>query len=174
MHWGLSVGNGWYSLIDTLCHRIQGHIDTPEWILKDGIYEEPPKGATRCPQVVMDQLKEKFSGCRVYYHGGDEYISGMVDLAEELSYTICEDCGRMDHTVGRNCKGWIHTSCDVHSKKEDHHTNGGEELDKIWEQVIKDEEEERKNREEFAKKYKETHGKSYYDVMFGNTTNESK
>lgn len=28
MCWGLDCGDGWYSLIDTLCHQIQSHIDS--------------------------------------------------------------------------------------------------------------------------------------------------
>ena len=147
MCWGLDVGNGWYSLLDNLCHNIQQHIDNPQWIYNEKIkeYEEPPEGTTACPQVVAQQVKQKFSGLRFYYSGGDEYIHGLVDNAESLSYFICEECGVMDESVGRNKVGWIVTSCREHARnKENFNTNGGKDLEKIWRKVRQDEEEKRK------------------------------
>ena len=157
MCWGFSCGNGWFSLIDDLCSSIQHYIDQPHWIPKNdgsGEYEAPPPGTTRCPQLVADQVKEKFSGLRFYCHGGDEYIRGMVDLAEDMSYRICEVCGRMDSEVGRNSKGWIRTTCPEHagSVEKDFKLNGPKELHEIFKKVNEDEEAERKKKqEEFAK-----------------------
>ena len=147
MCWGLDVGNGWLYLIDNLCHSIQHHIDTAKWIYNEKTkqYEEPPAGTTACPQVVADQVKEKFSGLRFYYHGGDEYIHGLVDSAEGMSYLICEDCGRMDNEVGRNHKGWIKTTCARHaaSPLDNFKVNGPPELVAIWEKVKADEKAQR-------------------------------
>jgi hypothetical protein len=67
-------------------------------------------------QVTLDQVKEKFGTLRFYYTGGDEYISGLVSMAESMSGVICEECGNPattespkneDGTIG----GWIRTEC---------------------------------------------------------------
>jgi hypothetical protein len=152
LHWGLAVGNGWFSLLDSLCSQLQGYIDNPQWVAKNdgsGQYETPPPGTTRCPQVVAAQVKEKFAGLRFYTDGGDDYTRGLVDQAENLSYYVCEECGRMDESVGRNRKGWIRTFCSRHSCKADFTPHGGKELNGIWKQVKKDEA-NRRRREKWA------------------------
>ena len=142
MHWGLAVGNGWFSLIDDLCSRIQSHIDSNNESVDKG-YTTFTKG--KVLQVVALQVKEKFAGLRFYYSGGDDYIRGIVDFAESLSYSICETCGKMNNEVGRNLKGWIVTTCKEHSKNsKDFHLNDDAVLVQIWKQVKKDEEKERK------------------------------
>ena len=156
MCWGFDVGNGWFSLIDNLCHSIQHHIDNPPWVYNQLTkkYEEPAKDSI--PQLVADQVKEKFSGLRFYVHGGDQYTHALVDQAENLSYSICEDCGRMDETVGRNHKGWIRTTCVAHAKNplDDFYTNGDEALKEIWRKVLID---EKQNKDKsFAEKIDET------------------
>ena len=60
------------------------------------------------PQVTLDQVKEKFGTLRFYYSGGDDYISGMVSLAESLTGVTCESCGNVGERRGG---GWIHTYC---------------------------------------------------------------
>jgi hypothetical protein len=60
------------------------------------------------PQVTLDQVKEKFGTLRFYYTGGDEYISGMVAMAESMSGVICESCGNPGERRGG---GWVHTYC---------------------------------------------------------------
>lgn len=59
--------------------------------------------------IQIDQIKEKFGGLRFYYSGGDDEIAGMVSLAENLSYHICESCGNTKD-IGYT-KGWITTMC---------------------------------------------------------------
>jgi len=69
------------------------------------------------PQVTLDQVKEKFGTLRFYYSGGDDYISGLVSMAESMSGVTCEECGNPGtQTSG----GWIKTVCKVH---------GGEDFD---------------------------------------------
>ena len=63
-------------------------------------------------QVVAVQVKEKFGSLRFYYEGGDDYIRGLVSLAESLSHRTCEQCGSPG--VGRG-GGWIQTLCDLHA-----------------------------------------------------------
>lgn len=76
-------------------------------------YREVPEPI---PQVTLDQVKEKFGTLRFYYTGGDEYIHGMVTLAEAMSGVTCEECGK----PGKQRKGgWIVTLCDEHAKERD-------------------------------------------------------
>ena len=60
------------------------------------------------PQVTLDQIKEKFGTLRFYYTGGDDYISGMVSLAESMSGVTCEECGNPGDRRGG---GWVRTLC---------------------------------------------------------------
>lgn len=92
-----------------------------EWELDriDEIYEqgvENMKIAPKVDQVVAVQVKEKFGGLRFYVSGGDEYIDGMITLAESLSMRTCEECGSPGKRRGR---GWIYTACDAHTREED-------------------------------------------------------
>ena len=70
-----------------------------------GDFREVPESI---PQVTLDQVKEKFGTLRFYYSGGDDYISGMVSLAESLTGVTCESCGNVGERRGG---GWIHTYC---------------------------------------------------------------
>jgi hypothetical protein len=54
---GFEHENGWFPLIDSLCHHIQEHIDNHNKYRKD----EPPMD-----QMVFLQVKEKFGGLRIY------------------------------------------------------------------------------------------------------------
>ena len=63
------------------------------------------------PQVTLDQVKEKFGTLRFYYSGGDDYISGLVSMAESISGITCETCGKPGTSTGG---GWIKTACVEH------------------------------------------------------------
>ena len=71
-----------------------------------GDFREVPKSI---PQVTLDQVKEKFGTLRFYYSGGDDYISGMVSLAESLTGVTCEECGNPGERKGG---GWVRTMCE--------------------------------------------------------------
>jgi hypothetical protein len=96
---GFAVGAGWYPILETLCANIQQHTD---WANRN---------AEVCPQVVVEQIKEKFGGLRFYYDGGDDEIRGMVRMAEAWADVACEECGAIGE---RRNGGWIRTLCDVH------------------------------------------------------------
>lgn len=104
MHWGIATGAGWFRLLNTLCFRIQEHINWESTRLKKS-------GLIPVPQLVADQIKEKFGSLRFYYQGGDEYCNGLVQMAEDMSFHICENCGTSGDDVGRTDKGWIQTLC---------------------------------------------------------------
>jgi hypothetical protein len=76
-----------------------------------GDFREVPKSI---PQVTLDQVKEKFGTLRFYYSGGDDYIDGMVSLAESLTGVTCEGCGNIGERRGG---GWVHTYCGTCEEK---------------------------------------------------------
>jgi hypothetical protein len=96
MCWGFACGDGWFNILDQLMGNIQHHIDWKN------------KNTEVVPQVTLDQVKEKFGTLRFYYTGGDDYISGMVTLAESLTGVTCESCGNVGERRGG---GWVHTYC---------------------------------------------------------------
>lgn len=124
MYWGLTCGDGWYSIIENLCGQLQHNTDKNDF-----------------PQVVAAQVKEKFGGLRFYYDlegGPDErlpksidiggrrimlphrdssyqngVIRGMVAAHESMSYSTCESCGTTDPARGVRVSrtDWIRTRC---------------------------------------------------------------
>ena len=107
MSWGFEHGDGWYNLLDTACSNIQHHID---WKRK----AEPFAGMSdeefdEIHQPVAAQVKEKFGGLRFYVDNCDDYVQGVVAMAESMSYRICEVCGNVGTRRGG---GWIKTLCD--------------------------------------------------------------
>jgi len=95
MCWGFECGNGWHDLIDLLCANIQNHI----------------KYGRDVPTFIAMQVKEKFGTLRFYGDGGDEYISGLIRMAESMSGRICELCGNKGKVIEDN--GWITTRCNT-------------------------------------------------------------
>lgn len=69
------------------------------------------------PQVTLDQVKEKFGTLRFYYTGGDDYIRGLVSMAESMSGVTCEECGNLASTDYPESGGWINTTCDPCKEK---------------------------------------------------------
>jgi hypothetical protein len=112
MCWGFEHGDGWYQILDSLCANIQSHIDWQNENFAKGYpyYEKP------VPQVVAQQVKEKFGTLRFYYNGGDDVIDGMVRIAESWSAVACEECGAPGT---QNSQGWIKTLCETHRKERD-------------------------------------------------------
>lgn len=113
MAWGLCVGDGWYWLIDQLCELLQYGTD------KNGKH-----------QVVAAQVKEKFGGLRFYINSGDDEQYAMIHLAENMSYSICEECGSLDDV--KQTTGWIKSLCPVCRKQLNKRTK--EDRDKIKEE----------------------------------------
>ncbi len=102
MCWGFECGDGWFNILNQLMGNIQHHID---WKNKNGEVVH---------QVTLNQVKEKFGSLRFYYTGGDNYIDGMVTMAESMSGVTCEECGLPGtQTQG----GWIKTACAAHREE---------------------------------------------------------
>ncbi len=110
---GFAVGAGWWPIIEALCRQIDSYTkwrnNTRESLLKDNPHNYPiPE---KVPQVVVEQIKEKFGGLRFYYQGGDEFIRGLETMAELWAGHTCEECGKPGE---RRSGGWIRTLCDEH------------------------------------------------------------
>jgi len=82
-----SIGPGWKTLVTLL------------WLVCKS--QNPP--------VLVQQVKEKWGGLRFYVGGAPRWIHDLIDRIEELSYKICESCGK----PGRpRTDGWVKTRCD--------------------------------------------------------------
>lgn len=95
----VSVGEGWWPIIEEICD----YVDRVNVTVK-GLED-----------FKILQVKEKFGGLRIYYLGGDETLRGMINMAEIMSFHICEVCGDKAEPSGES---WIKTLCEKHSKKE--------------------------------------------------------
>ena len=131
----MSVGDGWYDIIDMLCANIQNHIDNVadqrKWAIKwndevnDPNYDWSDKASfikreerevpELVEQVVVTQIKEKFGTLRFYYSGGDQYIRGLESMAESMTSRICEDCGHPGVARSTERKRWVVVLCDKHA-----------------------------------------------------------
>ena len=104
MYGGVAVGEGWWPIIESLCSQIQHHIDWKN--KKDQVVA----------QVTVEQIKEKFGGLRFYYTGGDDFVHGLVSMAESWAVRSCEQCGAPGEQGG---SGWISTLCPTHRAERD-------------------------------------------------------
>lgn len=101
MCFGCDHGDGWFFIIESMCHQISQHISNGGWE-----YEDPYK---------FVQIKEKFGGLRVYDHGSNEYIRGVIDMAESMSYRVCELCGNQGSKYHSGM--WVKTLCQTCADK---------------------------------------------------------
>tara|TARA_Y100001937_G_C7037036_1_gene292874 strand:+ start:275 stop:706 length:432 start_codon:yes stop_codon:yes gene_type:complete len=99
MCWGISCGDGWYTLLDELCGDIKNHIQNVN-------RNNPDAEPLVCEAV---QVKEKFGSLRFYTQGGDDYTNGLIGFAESISSHICSECG--NKCTQKNIRGWIHSMC---------------------------------------------------------------
>lgn len=129
---GFAVGPGWWPILEGLCSQIDSYTkwrnNTRAALLKDNPHNYTIPDAV--PQVVVEQIKEKFGGLRFYYQGGDERIQGMVTMAEVWAHSVCEECGKPGKS---RSGGWIRTLCDEHeaerqAKQEKYAKENGLEL----------------------------------------------
>lgn len=114
MAWGIDVnGNGWYDIISSVCWMIKQHEDNIRF-RKEYLEKKHPERLAQEPEyfpVKFDQVKEKYGGLRLYFSGGDNYVEGLVRMAEAISYKTCEVCGNKGEA---NKGGWISVRCEAH------------------------------------------------------------
>ena len=60
------------------------------------------------PQLQFVQVKEKYGTLRLYTNYVDDYIDGVVNMAENMSAHTCEICGVPGKLTGN---GWYNTFC---------------------------------------------------------------
>lgn len=133
----LSVGDGWFDIIDCLLSNIQGHIDhnivRREWAIdwnkkvNDAEYDwsdkspylkrEERKVPELVEQVVATQIKEKFGSLRFYFNGGNDYCDALVAMAESMSERICEECGSPGKSRSTKKQRWVRVLCDRHAEE---------------------------------------------------------
>lgn len=130
----MSIGDGWFDIIDALCANIQSHIDHAvkqrEWTIKwNNQVNDPENDWTAkfverkerpvpelVEQVIASQIKEKFGTLRFYYHGGDDYIRGLEAMADSMSAVTCEECGKPGKI---RSGGWVKTLCEEHAHEKE-------------------------------------------------------
>lgn len=105
MAWGLECGDGWYSIIDSLCSVIKNTVENVKRRWSDEV-----------PDLLFDvraaQVKEKYGSLRFYIDidfdtredledrikndimRSIESIHGSVSMAESMSHVVCENCGK--------------------------------------------------------------------------------
>lgn len=113
MAWGCEVGNGWFDIISSVCWMIEQHERNKEGNRKY-LENNDPERLASLPEYFpakFDQVKEKYGGLRLYFSGGDDYVEGLVSMAEAISYKICEVCGNKGEA---NKGGWISVRCEDH------------------------------------------------------------
>ena len=114
---GIQCNDGWYDLLDTLCHTMQRWCDgeNTRYITETDKYEFVVEGDPEYVQVVAAQVKEKLGELRFYVDGGDATTQGIIQMAENMSSRICELCGSPAKTSRDS--GWMHTTCDACNKR---------------------------------------------------------
>lgn len=85
----IECGDGWYEIISRCCYLIQNH-------LKHKI-EQPV-------DFYWTQIKEKFGLLTMYCDNTDNYIVGVISMAELMSGCICEYSGNKGKLRNRK---WI-------------------------------------------------------------------
>lgn len=111
MCWGFDHGDGWYDILDAACANIQHHVDQKRKRETYAAMSEHEFDQEHQP--VAAQVKEKFGTLRFYIDNQDDFIAGVVSMAESMSARTCENCGSPGT---RRPGGWIRTLCDGCSK----------------------------------------------------------
>ena len=147
MCFGITCGDGWYNIIDSLSKCISHHVENEirreiflrerlklsnifvDWSwgwhkwrwykdiwrnIKEYIRLRKPLDIDSM-QVRAVQVKEKFGGLRFYIVRANDEILGMIQMAEEMSYVTCEECGKPGFLHHKGT--WLKTLCTVHAKK---------------------------------------------------------
>ena len=118
MAFGFECGDGWFTILEALCHSVQGQCDYMNRMFPQ-----------LCLQGVAVQVKEKYGSLRFYldFHYTENlddldmervrktlsFVDGMVSMAEAMSERFCGHCGstfRLDknmpfpHSVCGECE----------------------------------------------------------------------
>lgn len=83
-----------------------------ERAIADARYDAVPQAV---PQIVAVQVKEKFGTLRFYTNAADDYVHGLISMAESMSARTCEECGSPGETY---YDGWHVTLCEKHASEQ--------------------------------------------------------
>ena len=129
-----AVGDGWFTILDTLCWLITSDLRRAQNKLAYAIENNKDKHEIMSAQAavalaiahlpVIAQVKEKFGALRFYVdlmpdHDTEstvEYnrsVSDYITFAECMSSKTCETCGKPGKQI---TTGWIRTLCDEHAE----------------------------------------------------------
>ena len=104
--------DGWYQIIHDMCYLIE---QQEPHTVPVGYYSTNLDSSNDI-EVEINQIKEKFGGLRVYYHGGNDIVAGIVKMAEKHSFSTCENCGNpakcksyghLTKTICNNCRKFM-------------------------------------------------------------------
>jgi len=95
----IECAEGWFFLIEKMSHVIERELERLDPLIAEHMY--------------VVQIKEKFGGIRFYMNQSTPHIDGVIDLADMLSFSMCEHCGKIESTR-RNIGGYLVTLCDIH------------------------------------------------------------
>jgi hypothetical protein len=126
MPFGFDCGDGWFTLIKTLCQEIKNIFHNAEMNVKYKDKEAHARGEyPKMEDFAVLQVKEKFGGLR-FYTGGipvevAEKVHAAIRMAKSMSYVICEQCGNAGEL--RDDRPWVLTLCDKCNEEERHPVN---------------------------------------------------
>ena len=101
---GVGVGQGWYPLVWEMFERLTASRAANGM----PISEEYP--------LYFSQIKEKYGTLRVYALGAYEDDHKIIEMYEDMSQFVCEQCGEAGRIRGRY---WLYAACDAHTRPED-------------------------------------------------------
>ena len=163
MCFGIETRDGWFNILDHLFGYLTNLMRNPLHIPYTEKYKEEHKQdkdyyTSHCfykfdpPQIILDQVKEKFGTLRVYYHTElekeipediwvivdqneyykkldyyNEKIDSAIDYAEYQSSVTCEVTGKEGKLYA---KGWHQTLCEEEAKKQNLNTDEATTLNK--------------------------------------------
>lgn len=93
-HLGLTINVGWFPMVLALAEALE--------VWNRAHPSDPP--------VVAQQIKEKFGGLRFYVSHQPDGVDSIISAAEDVSFSICEDCGDAGKEVVSK-GGWVRTLC---------------------------------------------------------------
>lgn len=96
----LECGPGWFDIVQNAVKLIDDHV---EHITKRD------NNQILTDQFEYMQIKEKYGGLRIYTSFEDEYIRGVIAMAETMSYSTCETTGASGTLCIRG--SWLKTLC---------------------------------------------------------------
>ena len=94
--WNIGCGDGWFDLLDTLCLNIQNYFG---YTMDDEL------------ELVVTDIRAERGGMRFVTEGGDDYIMGLIHMAETMSARMCEECGERGEMDMEGCT--TTTLCEV-------------------------------------------------------------